>query len=785
MTLEIALVYGILLAAVALFVTGWLRMDMTALLVLALLAISGILTPAQAFAGFSSPAVITVGGMFVISAALARTGVANILGRQLLRVAGSRERPLVVTIMLTAGVLSSVMNNIGVAAMLLPVVMDISRRTGHSPSRLLMPLVLGSLMGGLTTLVGTPPNLLASEALREHGLAPFRLLDFTGPGGLILVMGVAFVSFVGVRLLPSRDPRGAASGPTGSSLVETFNLQERLFTLRVPERSPLAGKLLAETRLGSALGLHVIAVLRGRDTTLAPSPHTRLQAGDRLVVQGRPDLLIELRDRRHLQVEPATSTEQLLVSADVGLAEAHVVPKSELEGSTLLQLGFRQRFGVIVLALLRDGAVRRTQLERIRLQAGDVLLLQGQKTRLEQLTGSRAFPMLRPADPREAMDRFLLDERFISLRVTESSLLAGRSLADTRIGDAAGLTVVAIIRDGHTSLVPEPDATFQAGDVLLIKAHPADLAVLRGLRRLEIEEGEALPLSILESDRVGLMEVALAPRSSLVGKAPREIGFRDKYGLSVLAVWRGDRAYRSNLRDMPLRFGDALLVFGPRDRLRLLAREPDFLALSEDIQEPPLTAKAPVSVAVLAAVLLPVLFGYVSIAVAVVVGAVAMVLSRCLTPEEAYRAVEWPAVILIAGMLPLGTALEQSGGARLVADAVLGSTQGLGPRGILAGLCIITALGAQLMPAAAVVVLMAPIAITTAGELGLSPHALLMGVALSAASLSSPVAHPANVLIMGPGGYRYVDYLRLGIPLTVMVLALVVAVVPLFFPLTR
>jgi di/tricarboxylate transporter len=783
MTFEIALVFAILLSAVTLFVTGWLRMDMTALLVLAVLAVTGVLTPAQAFAGFSSPAVITVGGMFVISAALARTGVANLVGRQMLRVSGERETPLVVTIMLTAGGLSSVMNNIGVAAMLLPVVMDIARRTGRPPSKLLMPLVLGSLMGGLTTLIGTPPNLLASEALREHGLATFRLFDFTGPGVLILLVGVAFVGLVGVRLLPSRDPRGDAAGPGGAELAETFSLQERIFTLRLPPRSTLAGKVLAETRLGSALGLHVIAVLRDGHTSLAPSPETVLAEGDRLVVQGRTDLLLELRNRQHLRLEQATGTHELLVSADVGLAEAPVAAGSDIEGSTLLQLGFRQRYGVIVLALQRDGKVRRTHLERIRLEAGDVLLLQGRTARLEELAGSSAFPELLPLTPRAAIDRFLLDERFVSLRVTDTSLLVGRSLADTRIGDAAGLTVVAIIRPDGTSLVPEPDEVFRAGDVLLIKAHPDDLAVLRGLRRLEIEEGDTLPLAMLESDRVGLMEVVLAPRSTLVGKAPREIGFRERYGLNLLAIWRGDRAYRSNLRDMALRFGDALLVFGPREKLRLLSREPDFLVLSEAVQEPPLTAKAPVSVAVLAAVLGPVLLGLIPIAVAVVIGAVAMVLTRCLKAEEAYRAVEWPAIILIAGMLPLGTALAQSGGALLIADAVLGVAGELGPRGILAGLCVVTAVGAQLMPATAVVVLMAPIALTTAAEQGLAPHALLMGIALSAASLSSPVSHPANVLVMGPGGYRYSDYLRLGIPLTLMVLAIVITVVPFFFPL--
>jgi di/tricarboxylate transporter len=782
-TIEIALVFAVLLCAVVLFITGWIRMDITALLVLAVLAITGVLTAPQAFAGFSSPAVITVGGMFVISAGLARTGVANLLGRQLLRIAGERQTPLVVTIMLTAGVLSSVMNNIGVAAMLLPVVMDIARRTRLPPSKLLMPLALGALMGGLTTLIGTPPNILVSEALREYGLAPFGLLDFTAPGVAILIVGIAFVGGVGIRFLPSRDPRGEAAAGGGADLASAFNLHERIFTLRLPPRSPLAGKVLAESRLGSALGLHVLAVLREGETSLSPTPETVLVAGDRLVVQGRPDLLLELRNRRHLQLEAPSRADERFASAEVGLAEARIPAESELVGSTLLQAGFRQRYGVIVLALQRGDAVRRTHLERIPIQADDVLLLQGQLPRLEALRDADAFAGVSAVTPDDAVARFLLDERFLSLRVTERSLLIGKSLAETRLGDAAGLTVLGIIRDGRTNLLPDPDEVFEAGDVLLIKAHPDDLAVLRGLQRLEIDQDGTPPLASLESDRVGLMEVVLAPRSTLVGKAPREIGFREKYGLSVLAVWRGDRAYRSNLRDMAIRFGDALLVFGPREKLKVLAREPDFLVLTEAAQEPPLTARAPIAIAVLAAVLLPVLLGLVSIAVAVVIGAVAMVLARCLQPEEAYRAVEWPAIILIAGMLPLGTALDQSGGARLLADAVLDTVGGLGPRGILAGLCIVTALAAQMIPSAAVVVVMAPIALTTAADLGLSPHALLMGVALSAASLSSPVAHPANVLVMGPGGYRYTDYLRLGIPLTIMVLIIVVALVPVFFPL--
>jgi di/tricarboxylate transporter len=783
MPIEIGLVLAILLAALVLFVTGWVRMDLTALLVLGALAVTGLLTPAQALAGFSNPAVITVAGMFVISAALARTGVANLLGRQVLRIAGQREGPVVVVIMLTAGLLSAVMNNIGVAAMMLPVVMDIARRIGSPPSKLLMPLALSCLMGGLLTLIGTPPNILVSEALRERGLQPFGLFDFTAPGAIILAVGVLFVATVGRRMLPSRDPRGEAGRGGRGDLARAFDLHERIFSLRIPPGSTLAGRMIAGSRLGSALGLHVLALHRRGHPQLAPAPETVLREGDRLLVQGRPDLLHELRNGRHLKLERDTEVAERLVSAEVGLAEARIPAESDLIGRTLLQVDFRQRFGAVVLALRRSGTIRRTQLEQIPIEVDDRLLLHCTSACLQELAATRVLGGIRTLTPAEALDRFRLEERFLTFRVTRESLLVGQTLAQTRIGDAAGLSVLGIIRDGETNLIPRPDDVFQANDVLLIKAHPDDLAVLQGLQKLEIDSDGEPPLASLESDRVGLLEVVLAPRSSLVGKTPREIGFRDKFGVSVLAIWRGDRAYRSNLRDMELRFGDAVLVFGPREKLKVLAREPDFLVLSESEQEPPRTRLAPVSVAILGAVLLPVMLGAIPIAVAVILGAVAMILSRCLSAEEAYRSVEWPAIILIAGMLPLGTAMDQTGAARVLAENVIGMVDTLGPRGVLAGICVMTVLGAQVMPSAALVVLMAPVALNTAADFGLSPHALMMGVALSAASLSSPVAHPANVLVMGPGGYRYVDYLRLGIPLTVIVLLLVIWVMPLFFPL--
>jgi di/tricarboxylate transporter len=250
----------------------------------------------------------------------------------------------------------------------------------------------------------------------------------------------------------------------------------------------------------------------------------------------------------------------------------------------------------------------------------------------------------------------------------------------------------------------------------------------------------------------------------------------------VLAVWRQGEVHRSELRDLPLRFGDAILVHGPRERLRLLGRDPDFLVVSEPEPSPPRRAKAFLAVSILAGVLLPVMVGWIPIPVAAVAGAVLMVLTRCLAMEDAYRVIEWPAVFLIAGMLPLGLAMDRTGAAALVAGGVIELTGGLGPRAVLAGLYLVTALGALAVPPTALVVLMAPITVTAATGLGVSPLPFMIALAFGAASLASPVSHPANTLIMGPGGYRFADYLKVGLPLTFIAFVLVVLLVPVFWP---
>jgi len=264
----------------------------------------------------------------------------------------------------------------------------------------------------------------------------------------------------------------------------------------------------------------------------------------------------------------------------------------------------------------------------------------------------------------------------------------------------------------------------------------------------------------------------------------RGMNFREKYGLTVLAIWRKGTAYREDLRDMALQFGDALLLYGPWDKLNLLGREPDFLVLTEAAQEPPREEKAKLALTIMAAVLIPVIMDWVPIYIAVVIGAAFMILTRCLTMEEAYRYIEWKAVFLIAGMLPLGTALDNTGAARILAEGVVGTLGPFGPYAVLFGLLVITFIGTSIIPTAALVVLMVPIALKTAASLGISPYALMMGIAMAASSsFTSPISHPANVLVMGPGGYRFIDYIKVGVPLTLVVLVVLMIALPIFWPL--
>jgi di/tricarboxylate transporter len=779
-TLEIALVFAILAGAVVLFVTELVRVDLVALMVLTSLALTGLLTPAQAVSGFSNPAVITVWAVFILSGGLSRTGVAGILGRQVLRLAGAGEGRLIMIIMLTAASLSAFMNNVGVAALMLPVVMDIARRTRRPPSKLLIPLAFSSLLGGLMTLIGTPPNILVSAALDEYGFEPFQFFDFTPVGLAVVVAGIAYMSLIGRRILPSRDPAREMAGGE-ADLDQVYGLQERLFVLDVPQDSPLVGKSLAESRVGSALGLNVMGIERRGHMELAPDPAIVFEPGDRIVVQGQRETLQALGRPDYLSLESETVALEELISPEVGFAEVTLPPRSRLVGRTLRELDFRHRFhGCLVLAVWRDGAPLRTHLATTELASGDVLLVHGYRSQLEKMGESPEFLVSTIFDPLG----YGLEERLMSCTVPGESPLVGKTLAESRLGDVFSLGVMGIVRAGQKRLIPSPEERFEAGDRLLVKGRPEDLRTVEGLHELPIDTKLALDADDLESEQVCLAELVLAPRSRAAGKTLPEIHFREKYGMNVVAVMREGRVHR-NLRYFGLKFGDALLLHGPRQKLKLLGSEPDFLVLTVEAQEAPLSEKAPLSALLMAGVVGSVILGLTPIYIAAVAGAVLMVLTRCLSMDEAYRAIEWRAVFLIAGMLPLGLALQETGAAELLTQGVVGTVGSFGPLAVVAGIYLFSAACAQVMPTSAVAILVAPLAINSAADLGMSPYALMMTVGLSAsASFMSPVAHPANVLIMGPGGYRFTDYIKVGLPLTLICLLVTLLVLPLVWPLT-
>jgi di/tricarboxylate transporter len=591
MTPDIAFTLIIILVAVILFATEKLRVDIIALLVLLVLAITGLVSPEQAFAGFANPAVITVWAVYIVSGGLFRTGVADVLGERITRVAGTSEPRLILTIMLTCGVMSAFMNNIGATAVLLPAVVGIARQAKVPLSRLLIPLSFSSLMGGNMTLIGTPPNILGSTILAERGLPSFSFFDFTPIGVLVFGSGILYMVFIGRHLLPARR--------TGEE-EQAATLREYTSEVRILPDSSLAGATMEESRLGADYDLHVIAIMReGRWITFI-QPDTHMLAGDLLLVEGSVDNLIRARDKLDLMIE------------------------SEIK--------------------------------------------------------------------------------------------------------------------------PE--------------------------------------LAVLDTDRDHIVEATLSPRSSIVGRTLRELQFRDRYGFTALAMWRHGEVITRRLRDERLRFGDTLLLQGPRDRLGFLQDRNDFMVLEPVKLETRRREKIPIAIGIMALVLGLTTLGGFHISTAMVVGAVLMVLSGSLTMDEAYQSIEWRSVFLIAGMLPLGMAMESTGAARFLADLMLTAFGSLGPLAVLAGIYILAGLITEPMSNAAATVLIVPIAIDIALGIGANPQPFVLATVIGAStSFLTPVGHQANVLVFGPGGYRFFDFTRVGAPLNIVLLIVTMVFLPLLWPL--
>ena len=393
MTFEIAFVLVVTVAALLLLALTRLPPDLIAFGVLLTLFFGRAITAEQALSGFSNQAVIAVGAILVISAALTSTGVAAYIGVWIRRVAGHSEVRLIALTMASVAVLSAFMNSVGACAVLLPAVVAAAREMNTPVSRVLMPLAFGSLLGAMLTLVGTPSNILTSGVLEQSGYEPLGLFEFTPFGVLALLLGIGLVVLTRRRLLPVRAG-GAQAAPAGVE-HHAYRLEERLFEAVVPEDSQLVGQSLLSAGIGEAFGIAVLAVERTGVVTAAPGPSEALQAGDYLLLAAREDDIERLREVHALQVQDSMRLgADALRSGALTMAEVVLRPRSDLVGETLAAMDFRDRHGANVLGIWRDGQPRRTRLAAMPLVGGDALLVQGPPVALRQLRESRDFVML-------------------------------------------------------------------------------------------------------------------------------------------------------------------------------------------------------------------------------------------------------------------------------------------------------------------------------------------------------------------------------------------------------
>jgi di/tricarboxylate transporter len=407
------------------------------------------------------------------------------------------------------------------------------------------------------------------------------------------------------------------------------------------------------------------------------------------------------------------------------------------------------------------------------------------------LWGRRQLPARSPVQLYEDLQRqeanlaqvYHLGETLARAGVPAGSPLVGQTLAGSRLRETYGVNVVAIERDDRIVRAPSSGQELRAEDILLLSGEPDGLELTADLDVLPPRDWRDRDL---ESRSVVLVEAVLSPRSDLIGRTLRETRFRDRYGMAVLAIWRAGRSLRAGLTDLPLQLGDGLLLQGERGRLPVLRAESDLIVLDRGVDEPPPSRRrSRIALAVMIATLAIAASNRFGVGEVMLGGALVMILTGALSMDDAYQAVEWRSVFLVAGMLPLGTAMTKTGAADLITHGVLAVLGGAGPVAILAGLVALAILLTQAMNGAAVAAVMAPIAIQTAQRIGVDPRSMAMGVALATSmAFLTPLGHPVNILVMGPGGYRFRDYFRVGLPLTLLLFVLIVGLLPLIWPLS-
>ncbi len=605
---DMSLVFLILLATTLAFVVPRFRPDLVAMCSLSALLLTGLVTPAQALTGFSNPVVLMLAGLFIVGEAVFQTGLAAAAGNRIGALAGKGELRLLLIVMGVVAGLSGFLSNTGTVAVLMPIVISLCVQLKLHPGRMLMPLAIASGIGGALTLIGTPPNLIAGQALTAAGFGKLGFFDFTPVGLVALLAGAAYMVLIGRKQLSRftfADGGESRQGVTAEELAGFYALSGHFHTVRIDPDSLMSGRTLRELKLPPRYGITVLERVHGNESVRV-TPETTLLHGDKLLVFGTKEAADRLAEGEGVGVKPTSPEDRLTgVKSATGVTFAEVVltPGSALAYRTLEEIQFRNQFGVTVLAINRRGQFRLEQPTEERLEFGDSLLVHGPWEKLQQLAGeNRDLVVLRHVKPKE----------------------------------------------GRT-------------------AHPL---------------------------------------------------------------------------------------------------------------------KAATSAVILLGMLLLMTLELVPAVIAVMFAALAAILTGCLKkPDDAYRSIHWGTIVLIAGVLPLATALEKTGGIAFIADRLVAVTGEWGTFAVLAGLYIVASLFSQFISNTATAVLLMPVAISSAQAVGASPYPFVIAVAIAASmAFATPVASPPNAMVMTSGGYSFFDYLRVGLPLQLVIGAAVLACLPIFYP---
>ncbi len=595
----------------AMFLWGGWRHDMVAAAALLACVLAGLVAPADAFAGFGHPAVITVACVLVLSRGLQMSGAVDVLTRHVLPKNAGPILSLTALVGMGA-ILSGFMNNVGAMALLMPVAIQLARRLDLPPGRVLMPLAFGTILGGMTTMIGTPPNLIVSGFRAQSRTDGFAMFDFTPVGLAVAVAGVALVVLVGWRLVPARKGAGAEGFETGAYLTE----------VRVTDDSKAAGMTLRdiEAALDEA-DAQVVGLVRNEVRVNAPQAGRKVLAGDILIIEADVEALSHVLSSLGLTLEEADS------------------PGAEDETSE--------------------------------------------------------------APSRESR---------------------------------------------HDSKAVDHEA---------------------GAKKADETEKKAA-----SSDEIVLMELVVRPESAIVGRSASDMLLRSRYGLNLLAVSREGRRSKARLRTLKVQPGDLLLMQGPPEVLAEFAADSGCVPLAERELRIPNKRKAWMAGGIMAGAVGGAAFGLLPAAISFALGVLASMALRTIPPRAVYAAIDWPVVVLLGALIPVAGAMESTGTADLIARVLLDSVaQGHAVVG-LALILVVTMFLSDLMNNAATAAVMCPIAIGTAGALGVNADTFLMAVAIGAScAFLTPIGHQNNTLILGPGGFRFGDYWRLGLPLEMLVIA--------------